>query len=220
MTPHAFSSLVFDSGPLAAADLNFRLQRLVLRAAVHAGLRWVLCPDAASQSLAGRALFDLRGWRCIVPLPGEDLLAEARCAALRLRRSRIDLAALPSSIPPLGRGAKTLQSDPSIGGIGYAAADAARLTALLRSPRTHAIFLAPEFDRSAWRDPALTSLFAARADVMCMARQDLALAPGVNHTICAAASPRELARLFAALGRPRRRDAVPAVHHDNLSEAA
>jgi hypothetical protein len=220
MTPHAFSSLVFDAGPLAAADLDFRLQRLTLRTAVHAGLRWIFAPDSGAQHLTGRALFDLKGWRAIVPLSSGDLRAEARACAIRLRRSHLDLAMLPAGMPPFGRAAQALRDEPSVRDVGYATEDAARLIALLRSPRVTAISLGPGFDRSAWREPGLTAAFAARPDVTCMSARGLALAPGVTHTICAAASPRELARLFAALGRPRRQDAVAPPVRATISEAA
>jgi hypothetical protein len=94
MSLSANARLVLDAGPLAACVRQSpETKRLILRAAVRLGVRWIYCPDPEAERLAGQSLYDLQTWRAAVRLtPGEGTMH----ALNRLRRSRIGLAILPA----------------------------------------------------------------------------------------------------------------------------
>lgn len=132
MTSIPLSNVLFDIGPLAAAPERAAVKRLVLRTAVHVGLRWILCPDTASQRLAGECLFDIPAWRPVVPL---NAAHEARDVLGRIRRNAISVALAAVPAGALWRDARNLEREGIIGALGAHVESAAQLRAAMRTDR-------------------------------------------------------------------------------------
>lgn len=222
MTPFSVDQFVLDAGPLAQAPCGFDAQRLVLRTAVHCGVRWIWCPDAAAQTLAGRALFDLGRWRAAIPIGPDISGGDALYGAMiRLRRNRIDMAVLSNlsarALLPFQRA----QARGDLGDVGAYVPSAPSLIAALRTTRFSHVSLTAEFDPKSWADPVLLTALATRPDATCFAPPAMRHLPGVSGVVFAPVSPRGLIRAFASLNpRLERRAAEGLAAARILAEAA
>jgi hypothetical protein len=190
------------------------MQAKTLRTAVHAGVRWIFCPDEASQRLAGRAMFDLPKWRAIAPLSAQAGIDEVYSLSLRLRRNRIDLAVIPDTQCRAARTARDAAREGTLGGVAIRVSDTAQLMGALRFQSATAVMFGEALDGPGWRDPdALTAVMSKRG-IDGFAAPSLAHAPGVTNVIHAPGNPRDLFRVLRAY-RPRRPAPVPG-----LAEAA
>jgi hypothetical protein len=214
MTPLPYDRIVLDASSLAASALSFEMQAKTLRTAVHAGVRWIFCPNEDAQRLAGRALFDLTKWHAAAPLSPNAGIDELYGLSLRLRRNRIDLAIVPDAQCRAARVARQSTVDGAVGGVGVCASDTAQLMAALRSQSVSCIFFGEGLDGPGWRDPSALSAVMAKRGIVGFATPNLAHAPGVTNVIHAPDSPRALFRLLREL-RPRE-----PVSLEGLAEAA
>lgn len=214
MTLNPYSRVVLDASGLAQSGLTFEMQAKTLRTAVHAGVRWIWCPDQDAQRLAGRALFDLPKWRAIAPLSAQAGIDEIYGLSLRLRRNRIDLAIIPDTQCRAARIARDAARDGILGGAGVRASDTAQLMAGLRMPGIACVMFGEDLDGPGWRDPAALTAVMSKRGVEGFAPPTLASAPGVTGVIHAPDSPRALFRLLRDY-RPRQPAPSPG-----LAEAA
>jgi hypothetical protein len=196
MTLRPYSRIVLDVSALAASALPPELQIKTLRTAVHAGVRWISCPNPDAQRLAGRALFDLPQWRAIAPLGAEEGLDAIYGACLRLRRNRIDLIVLPDVQCRAARIVREAAQNGMTAGAAVRASDGTALMSALRYSPTACIFLDDTFDATAWRDPSVPAAILAKRGVDAFASPVHAGTPGVSGVIHAPDSPRALFRLF------------------------
>lgn len=214
MTFNPYAQIVLDASALAAAELPFSIQAKTLRTAVHVGVRWVLCPTEAAQTLAGRALFDLSAWRPIAPLAEDEGRAALHAASIRLRRNRIDLVAISQRCGRAARFASDAIRDGYAGGLAIGVGDAADLLAALRVPGVQCVQLADGFDTAGWRDPSIPAILTARRGVDVFAGERRSGVRGVTGVVHAPNSPLALFQLLRAY-KPRWPAPLPG-----LAEAA
>lgn len=184
---------------MAQSPCDFKARRLVLRTAIHCGVKWILCPDTASQCLAGRALYDLRGWRSAILIGQNSLTDSLRGAAIRLRRDRVDLAVLTDLSERTVRAFSHGDTSGELGSLGAFVDSAPSLIGALRETRISHASIAANFTESSFDHPAVRDAIAARTDVTIFAPAKMRHAPYVGGITFAPTSPRGLIRHFASL---------------------
>jgi hypothetical protein len=214
MTPNPYSRIVLDVSGLAASPLSTDLQIKTLRTAVHAGVVWISSPTPQSQTLAGRALFDLTKWRAIAPMSAGDGLDGLYALSLRLRRNRIDLIHLPGVECRAARIVRDAVRDGVTEGALLDVGDGPELMSALRYPAIASVLYRDSFDGSAWRDPSVPAAILAKRGIAALAPPSKASSPGVSGVIHAPDSHKALFRVFRDY-RPRRPSPLPG-----LAEAA